>query len=294
MEVRSFNDDYHEVGQLVINYLHHEYDSVEEMKDNWKGKNLILKVAEDNGKVIGFGALDLVRKKGEPNSDLYGIVVDPAYRRQGVGTLLMKSLVDDAKGLGIRYIYSTLDRNNEEGINFLIHCGFEYKRSVFMMEMNEPVINEIECPEGIEIKEMSVLENVEEFLEVYEEIFGHINDKEQLTEKISKENNYNFFLMYRVSKSTGTKKIIGFCIVENIDEDGINRRIDILGVIDKYARRGLGKVLYITVLNHYWSVPETKRITISLKSSSENVKKFYLSCGMEETYIQETYRYEIL
>ena len=100
--------------------------------------------------------------------------------------------------------------------------------------------------------------------------------------------------MYRVSKSTGTKKIIGFCIVENIDEDGINRRIDILGVIDKYARRGLGKVLYITVLNHYWSVPETKRITISLKSSSENVKKFYLSCGMEETYIQETYRYEIL
>ena len=258
MEVRSFNDDYHEVGQLVINHLHPDYDSVEEMKEHWKGKDLLLKVAINDGKVIGFGGLDLVRKEGAPNSDLYGIVVDPAYRKQGIGTLLMNSLINDAKELGIRYIYANLDRENEEGINFLLNLGFEYRRSFFMMEMNEPVINELECPEGIEIKKMEILEDVEEFLEVYEEIFGHINDKGKLIDKIAKENNYNFFLMYRVSRSTATKKIIGFCIVENIDEDGINRRIDVLGVIDKYARRGLGKVLYISVLNHYWSLPETK------------------------------------
>lgn len=293
MEVRSFNDDYHEVGQLVLNYLCTNYDSVEEMKNDWKQKNLILKVAVDNGKVVGFGGLDLVRKKGNPNSDLYGIVIEPSYRNQGVGNMLMNALLNDARQSGIRYIYAQLGKENEDGINFLLDFGFEYKRSFFRMEMNEPVFQEIECPEGIEIRESEIIKDKQEFLNVYEEVFGNIKDCEKFIQTKNEMSHYDFFLMYRVSKSTNNERIVGFCIVENIDKDRINRRIDTLGVIDKYARRGFGKVLYITVLNHYWAIPETQKITITLKSSSENIKKFYLSCGMEETYITETYRYEI-
>ncbi|NLK97614.1 GNAT family N-acetyltransferase [Defluviitalea saccharophila] len=303
MEVRSFNDDYHEVGQLVLSaqanketyFFTPVYATVEEMKKAWEGKELILMVAEEDNQIIGFGGLDLVRKEGNPNADLYGIVVNPLYRNQGVGSALMEALIQKAKEVGIHSIYAQVGTENEEGIDFLIKYGFEYKRSFFRMEMNEPIYQEVECPENIEIRRTEKIKDQEQFLETYKEIFGNIKHGEkQLAILSDPNNNHEIFLMFRVSRSTGKELLIGFCGVESIEEDtGINRRIDTLGVIDKYGRRGMGKVLYMTVLNYYWSLPDTKKISITLKSSSENVKKFYLSCGMEETQSTETYKYEI-
>ncbi|HHW66405.1 MAG: [ribosomal protein S18]-alanine N-acetyltransferase [Epulopiscium sp.] len=303
MEVRSFNDDYHEVGQLVLNaqvnketyFFYPVYKTVEEMKKDWEGKELILMVAEEDNQIIGFGGLDLVRKEGNPNADLYGILVNPLYRSQGVGSALMEALIRKAKEVGIRSIYAQIETDNEEGIDFLIKHGFEYKRSFFRMEMNEPIFQEVNCPEGIEIRRSKAIKDKAQFLETYEEIFGNPKDGEKQLAILSDPNHgHEIFLMYRVSRSTGKEKLIGFCGVESIEEDGkMNRRIDTLGVIDKYGRRGMGKVLYMTVLNYYWSLPDTRKISITLKSSSENVKKFYLSCGMEETQSTETYKYEI-
>lgn len=294
MEVRSFNDDYHEAGELVLKFLYPVYGTVEEMKKDWENRELILMVAVEDEKVIGFGGLDLVRKKGDPNADLYGLVVDPNYRNQGIGSVLMNALIDKAKEAEIRSIYAQVRTENEEAIDFLVKQGFEYKRSFFKMEMDEPVVQEVVCPEGIEIRQTNMIEDKQKFLETYEEIFGSSKTREKQIEALSNPNhNYEFFLMYRVSRSTKKEKLIGFCSVENIDKDGITRRIDALGVIDKYGRRGMGKVLYMIVLNHYWSFPDTKKISITLKSSSENVKKFYISCGMEERTSTETYKYEI-
>ncbi|WP_058486299.1 GNAT family N-acetyltransferase [Defluviitalea phaphyphila] len=295
MEVSSFNDDYHQVGQLVINFLYPHYKTIEQMKRDWENKNLILLTAIENGEIIGFGGLDLVRQDGEPNADLYGIVIDPRYRRQGIGTRLMKSLINKAKEEGILSIYTKVEEKRKDIINFLTNQGFEYKRSLFKLEMNEPIIQDVESPEGIRIENTKRIQNKEEFLKTYKEIFINIKNKEKQIEKfLNPNNNYEIFLMYRVSTRTKKEKLIGFCSVENIKEEkGINRSIDSLGVIDKYGRRGMGKILYMTVLNYYWSLKDTKKISITLRSSSENIKKFYLSCGMEEKQIIEVYKYKI-
>lgn len=302
MEVRSFKDEYHEVGQLVFNaqenketyFFYPVYKTVEEIKRDWENKELIIMIAEEDGKVIGFGGLDLVRRNGNPNADLYGVLIEPNYRGQGIGSELIQALIVKAREVGIHSIYAQIGTDNKEGIDFLIKQGFEYRKSFYHMEMNEPIIQEVECPEGIEIRKKDSISDKVQFLETYEEIFGSIKDGEEQIKRLSDNNsNYDFFLMFRVSRSTKKERLIGFCSVDNIDKDGMNRCITTLGVIDKYGRRGMGKVLYMTVLNHYWSLADTKKISITLKSSSENVKKFYLSCGMEEKHSTETYRYEI-
>jgi ribosomal protein S18 acetylase RimI-like enzyme len=78
--------------------------------------NIIILVAERDGEVLGYTYAgvegnDYMSLRG-PAGVLYDVVVDPAYRRQGVGRLLLDAALEALKVRGApRAVLSTADRN---------------------------------------------------------------------------------------------------------------------------------------------------------------------------------------
>ena len=55
------------------------------------------------------------------------IVVQPASRRKGIGTMLMSAVIEYANTHDISLLYTALNPNNKESIQFLTMHGFEVK-----------------------------------------------------------------------------------------------------------------------------------------------------------------------
>src|SRR5207237_7419598 len=55
------------------------------------------------------------------------IAVQPASRRKGIGTMLLSTVIEYAKTHDASLLYTTLNPNNKESIQFLTRHGFEDK-----------------------------------------------------------------------------------------------------------------------------------------------------------------------
>src|SRR5207244_956891 len=86
-------------------------------------------VAEIDRKLVGFILV-------QPTSFVHSarrefwleyIAVRPASRRKGIGTMLMSSVIENADTHDISLLYTTLNPNNRESIQFLTMHGFEVK-----------------------------------------------------------------------------------------------------------------------------------------------------------------------
>lgn len=78
--------------------------------------NIIILVADRYGEVIGYTYAgvegnDYMSLRG-PAGVLYDIVVDPAYRKQGVGRMLLDTTLEELKARGApRVVLSTAEKN---------------------------------------------------------------------------------------------------------------------------------------------------------------------------------------
>lgn len=78
--------------------------------------NIIILVADRDGEVIGYTYAgvegnDYMSLRG-PAGVLYDIVVDPAYRKQGVGRMLLDATLEELKARGApRVVLSTAEKN---------------------------------------------------------------------------------------------------------------------------------------------------------------------------------------
>ena len=73
-------------------------------------------VAEDEGKVIGFGALHIL---GEDLAEVRTTAIDPEYVRKGVGQKIVDSLLEEGRQIGVSKAF-TLTYQPE----FFGMCGF--------------------------------------------------------------------------------------------------------------------------------------------------------------------------
>jgi ribosomal protein S18 acetylase RimI-like enzyme len=82
-------------------------------------------VAIENGKIIGFTSL------GYPYWNQIGLMfhlsVKESYRSQGVGSLLIKTVIDEAKKLKIRFVTVRTATWNTRAIKFYERNGFRQK-----------------------------------------------------------------------------------------------------------------------------------------------------------------------
>lgn len=76
-----------------------------------------------NGKIAGNGQID--RGKGRhTHSGNMGIALMRSYRDEGIGTELMKSLIDEAKVLGLRLLTLTCFETNVAALHVYEKLGF--------------------------------------------------------------------------------------------------------------------------------------------------------------------------
>jgi ribosomal protein S18 acetylase RimI-like enzyme len=124
--------DIHAIGRLgaILVRLHHDFDparfiaagpATEERYASFLGTQLaqpdvVMLVAERAGERLGYSyagieGVDYMALRG-PAGVIYDIVVDPAYRRQGVGRLLLDTTLRELRGRGApRVVLSTAERN---------------------------------------------------------------------------------------------------------------------------------------------------------------------------------------
>src|SRR3989449_6652239 len=86
-------------------------------------------VAEIDGKLVGFILTQPTSFVHSAKRELWleYIAVQPASRRKGTGTKLMSTVIEYANTHNISFLYTTLNPNNKESIQFLTKHGFEVK-----------------------------------------------------------------------------------------------------------------------------------------------------------------------
>lgn len=85
------------------------------------GESGALWVAEEDGGVIGFGALDFNTR--QPETATLGVWLRSQWRRRGIGTILAEHLLAHAREQGFRRIVGGLPENNEAALSFLSAIG---------------------------------------------------------------------------------------------------------------------------------------------------------------------------
>lgn len=82
-------------------------------------------VAESDGRVVGYATYGRFRDKaGYDLTVEHSVYVDRNSRASGVGLMLMRALIDYARGRGIHVMVGALDGANEASIAFHAKLGF--------------------------------------------------------------------------------------------------------------------------------------------------------------------------
>ncbi|ARM76842.1 GNAT family N-acetyltransferase [Acidianus manzaensis] len=89
---------------LYLRYFHYYKPTLDEMKTLVKQSDHITLVAESDGKIIGEGTLY--------NDGEFSLVVAQEFRKQGVGTEIVKALIEEAKNKKLKNVrFYTLPEN---------------------------------------------------------------------------------------------------------------------------------------------------------------------------------------
>ncbi|MBW9141591.1 MAG: GNAT family N-acetyltransferase [Candidatus Aramenus sp.] len=89
---------------LYLRFFHFYRMSEEEAKELAKGKDHVTFLAEVDGKVVGEATLY--------NNGEFSLVVDRGYRGRGIGTLLVRRIIEEARAMGIKSVkFYTLSEN---------------------------------------------------------------------------------------------------------------------------------------------------------------------------------------
>ncbi|MBC7361082.1 MAG: GNAT family N-acetyltransferase [Candidatus Aminicenantes bacterium] len=97
-------------------------DSREEIERQIQLSNVIFLVAESAGKVIGTVLATHDGRKGWINR----LAVDPAFRRQGLGQILIKEAEKELEKERIMMFAALIEEDNLPSINLFEKLGYEY------------------------------------------------------------------------------------------------------------------------------------------------------------------------
>ncbi len=85
------------------------------------GESGLILLAEEDGTVVGFGALDFDTQ--EPETASLGVWLRGGARRRGIGTRLAEGLLAHARDGGFTRVVGRLPDNNEAALSFLSSIG---------------------------------------------------------------------------------------------------------------------------------------------------------------------------
>ena len=104
------------------------YQAFEEIDSD---KNQYLIVVEDNHKIIGTLQLTIITYLtywGGKRGQIEGVRIDEAYRRHGIGKIMIQWAIDKARELNCHLVQLTMDKKRQETIDCLwVQHGWLYR-----------------------------------------------------------------------------------------------------------------------------------------------------------------------
>lgn len=130
--VRPFRDEDYPRFVEIGNLAHPEFRwAVEEARyqdGSWDHTRYVKRryMAEDaSGTVVGYGRFNHIPDEFDPQKFYLDVVVDPAYRRRGVGAVIYEWLLVELKACGAIAVRSGVSKETEtESVRFLTRRGF--------------------------------------------------------------------------------------------------------------------------------------------------------------------------
>jgi len=92
-------------------------------------------VAEAGGKIVGHAVVSPI---GNGDASLC-VYVRKGYRSMGIGTMLVRNLVEFCRSVGYRGIRVVTEKDNLRAVNFFRKLGFRYVRAGYGYEMYLPL-----------------------------------------------------------------------------------------------------------------------------------------------------------
>ncbi|HEY1895123.1 MAG TPA: N-acetyltransferase [Terracidiphilus sp.] len=84
-------------------------------------------VADEDGSVAGFSVADFTTEFDRTFAYIQTIEVAPAYRKQGIGTELLRRMEDSARGAGATVIWLHVDAANNAAIHLYQAHGYRHQ-----------------------------------------------------------------------------------------------------------------------------------------------------------------------
>ncbi len=101
-----------------------------------KDKNIAIVVARADGEIIGMGTLYMIPKVGKLNAYMEDVIVDEAYRGQGLGEKIVRELVGIAKNQGVKGISLTSRTHRVAAHKLYTKLGFSiFETNVFRLKL---------------------------------------------------------------------------------------------------------------------------------------------------------------
>lgn len=124
--------------ELLSGMLHGDErrSSSEEIESILLNPSIIFVVAKDSGRIIGMGALYIHQKIGKVGSYIEDVIVDSAYRGQGLGKKIVQALIDGARERGVVSISLTSRPERIAAHTLYEKLGFKkYDTNVFRITL---------------------------------------------------------------------------------------------------------------------------------------------------------------
>ncbi|WP_410650183.1 ribosomal protein S18-alanine N-acetyltransferase [Amycolatopsis sp. cmx-4-54] len=80
---------------------------------------------DESDEVIGYAGLAVVGRRGDYEASIHTIGVDPVHQRKGIGTMLLKALLDRADELAAP-VFLEVRTDNDAAITLYERHGFEH------------------------------------------------------------------------------------------------------------------------------------------------------------------------
>jgi len=133
MEIKEVKGipDYSEIIDLINAEWPSEFDEnddakIKEMLKSHNENTDTVKYLLDNKNIVGFYRYSLWPRDNEKTKTvhIFDIAINPNYQRQGLGSLLMKDIIDDCKKKGMDKLLSRSFKSNQASIGLHKAFGF--------------------------------------------------------------------------------------------------------------------------------------------------------------------------
>lgn len=128
-EVKAFTPDALEAVRRMVRQLDDKFQPLTD--DDFRflvhSDNTHLYIARETGtnNIVGMITLIVYRIPYKMKAQLEDIVVDEPYRGQGIGTLLIQHVIEEAKELGVKSLNLTSNPLRESANRLYLRLGFE-------------------------------------------------------------------------------------------------------------------------------------------------------------------------